>query len=253
MKCDPAPGPSSSVQIPVSTPMSFSGSFVNVRRSSSATSVVGRSSPVTGAKFIGTSKEPSRSSPSTLRTRIQPNSGEVSEEDVIQLSPILFDELVHGGPKTTSETQTVTVEMKSVSAATDVTITNLYATPPAEMISQTTETDRMIMKLPPTAVEVKNQDSEIDRMITKLPPTAVEVKNQDLETDRMITKLPPTAVEVKNQDSETDRMITKLPPTAVEVKNQASETDSRITNIPASNPEMKLAYTETDIAITQSP
>ena len=165
MKCDPAPGPSSPVQITVSTLISFTGSFVNVKRSSSATSVGGRSSPVTGVKFIGTSKEPSESSPSTPKRRIWPPSVQVSEDDVIHLSPIFFDELINGAPKTTSET----VEMKSVSAAMDVTITNLPATRQAEMISKTTETDRFITKLPPTAVEMNNQASEMDSHIMNIP------------------------------------------------------------------------------------
>ena len=211
MKCDPTPGPSSPIQVPVSTPMSLSGSLVNVTRSWSASSVVGRSSLETGAKFIGTSKEPSKSSPSTLKRRIWPTSLEVSEEDVIHLSPILFDKLVNGAPKATSESQTVTVEMKSVSAAMDVTITNLSATAPTEMISQTTETDRMITKLPPTAVEVNNQASETDRMITKFPPTPVEVNNQASETDSRITNIPASKPEMKSAYTETDITITQSP------------------------------------------
>ena len=85
MKCDPAPGPSSPIQITVSTPRSFYGSLINVNNLSSAISVGGRNSLVPCAKFIGTSNEPPRSSPSTLKRIMWATSAQVSD-DVIQLN-----------------------------------------------------------------------------------------------------------------------------------------------------------------------
>ena len=136
VKCHPAPTPSSPISMAVSTPKSFTGSFLNVKKSLSSTSIVARSDVSPHSKYIGTSEEPQRSLSATLNITHQ-NSAKVSHDDVIHLSPILFDELVNGAPKSTSEMQTITVEMKNVAAETDASITKLPPGTPPEMISQT--------------------------------------------------------------------------------------------------------------------
>ena len=196
VKCHSAPAPSSPISSTVSTPKSFTGSFLNVKKSLSSTSVVDKSSVSPDLKYIGTSKEPRRSLSATPNIICQ-NSAKVSHDNVIHLSPILFDELVNGAPKSTSEMQTITVEMKNVGAETDGSKTKLPRYAPPEMISQTTETDSRITNLPPTPAEVHNQVSETESCITKILAPISKMISASTETDSAITKSP----EAKEKES----------------------------------------------------